>query len=203
MRVADVLLQEPWVQTIPEIPTINPDVLIITGHSRRGKTALLAGAYDDRFTMVVPNGSGCGGAGSFLIQGQGSETLASITSQNRYKSWFHNDFGRFGGKEADLPFDQHFLRALVAPRPILSTDGIDDLWANPPGTQAMYEATQKIYDFLNVGKNNAIHFRSGGHGFLEEDFTVLLDYADHLFFGKSVTSDFYTVPFNLHILYED
>ncbi|MBD3342247.1 MAG: hypothetical protein GF353_24315, partial [Candidatus Lokiarchaeota archaeon] len=69
MRVADYLLGESWVYAPDGIPHIDAEALIVTGHSRRGKTALLAGAIDERFKMVVPNGSGCGGAGSFLVQG--------------------------------------------------------------------------------------------------------------------------------------
>ena len=59
-------------------PDADATKLIITGHTRRGKTALLAGAMDERFAMVVPNGSGCGGTGSFLVQGSISETIQFI-----------------------------------------------------------------------------------------------------------------------------
>ena len=112
-------------------PDINADQAVITGHSRTGKAALLAGALDDRFALVVPNGSGCGGAGTYRNAPKGVETLKLITLPNRWKSWLQKDFGRFGDQEARLPFDQHFMRALVAPRPVLSTDGLDDRWANP------------------------------------------------------------------------
>lgn len=199
MRVADYLLGEPWV-TAPagrEFPATNASCLVVTGHSRRGKTALLAGAMDERFTMVDPNGSGCGGAGSFLVQGPGCETLASITSEFRFKAWFHEDFGRFGNREAELPFDQHFLRALVAPRVILSTDGLGDKWANPLGTQAVYEASQPVFDFLGASANNALHFREGGHGFLPADFEVLVAFMERAVLGNaSATGDFYMTPFD-------
>jgi (4-O-methyl)-D-glucuronate---lignin esterase len=196
MRVADYLLGEPWVSSPINAPNADPDKLIVTGHSRRGKTALVAGAFDERFDFVDPNGSGCGGAGSFFVQGVNSETLGSITSALRYKSWFQEDFGIYGGMEAALPFDQHFMRALVAPRIILSTDGSDDLWANPIGTQAVFEAAQPVFDFLNVSDHNAIHFREGGHGFLAEDFKALMDFADKTLLGKNVAGNFYMTPYN-------
>ncbi|MHA1731896.1 MAG: alpha/beta hydrolase family protein [Promethearchaeota archaeon] len=197
MRVADYLLGEPWVDAPSGIPDIDPGKLVVTGHSRRGKTALIAGAFDERFSMVDPNGSGCGGAGSFLVQGAGCETLESITSSARFKSWFKADFGKYGHNEGDLPFDQHFIRALVAPRALISTDGLGDKWANPIGTQAVYEASQPVFDFLGVPENNAIHFRDGGHGFKEEDFSVLLDFADKALQGRDVTGDFYMEPFEM------
>ena len=198
IRVADFLLNESWVDAPDGVPNVDPNVLIITGHSRRGKTALLAGALDERFTMVVPNGSGCGGLGSFLVQGFFSETIESIASPHRYKSWFQEDFGEnYGGKENTLPFDQHFLRALVAPRIILSTDATEDFWANPIGTQAIYEATNPVYEFLNATMNNTIHYRSGGHAFTAHDFEVLLNLSDKLLLGKIITGDFYMTPYNI------
>jgi len=195
MRVADYLLGEIWVNAPDGIPNVNPGKLIVTGHSRRGKTALLAGALDERFAMVVPNGSGCGGAGSFLVQGIFGEKLADITSVFTWKSWFQKDFSQYAGREIDLTFDQHFLRALVAPRIVLSTDGIGDLWANPSGTQAVYEATIPVFAFLGALNNNAIHYRGGFHAFSEEDFNVLLDFADKMLLGKDITGDFYMTPF--------
>ncbi|MFX0100499.1 MAG: hypothetical protein ACFFCS_13075 [Candidatus Hodarchaeota archaeon] len=199
MRVADYLLGEAWVDTgVAYVPSIDPGILVVTGHSRRGKTALLAGAMDERFTMVVPNGSGCGGAGSFLVQGPACETIAIITSSILYKAWFKEDFGRFACKEADLPFDQHFLRALVAPRVMLSTDSMDDFWSNPTGTQAVYDASMPVFDFLNASSHNGIHYRNGDHDFLLRDFTVLLDFADTMLRGITRDGDFYMHPYSFN-----
>ncbi len=195
MRVIDYLLGEIWVSAPDGCPNVDSDKLIVTGHSRRGKTALLAGALDERFGMVVPNGSGCGGAGSFLVQGIFCETIAFITADWLYKAWFQKDFNKYAGRESKLPFDQHFLRALVAPRIILSTDGIGDLWANPTGTQAIYQATIPIYEFLGAKNNNSIHYRGGFHAFSEEDFSVLLDFADKMLLNKDISGEFYMTPF--------
>ncbi len=202
MRVADVLLNESWVSLDEggesfSLPEVKEEALIVTGHSRRGKTALVAGAFDERFDMVCCNGGCAGGAASYLVLGPGAETLEAITAKDRYHYWFQEDFGEYANKEKELPFDQHFMRALVAPRVMLTTDGIDDLWANPLGVQAVYEAAQPVFDFLNVPKKNGIHFRSGGHGFKEEDFSVLLNFAGrHLLGDESIHDDFYMTPFN-------
>ncbi|MEX2715290.1 MAG: hypothetical protein Q6353_019995 [Candidatus Sigynarchaeum springense] len=196
MRLADYLLGEPWVDIgTAYAPNIDPGILAITGHSRRGKTALLAGALDERFTMVVPNGSGCGGAGSFLVMGPACETIATMTSSMLYKAWFKEDFGRFAWNEAQLPFDQHFLRALVAPRLMLSTDALDDFWANPVGTQAIYDASMPVFDFLNASARNGIHYRDGGHDQTLADFGVLLDFADTMLRGIIRPTNFYMRPF--------
>lgn len=186
MRVADHLLT---------LPMVDAKKLVVTGHSRGGKTALLAGALDERFALVVPNGSGCGGAGCFRIQDEKSETLAQITDPERFSYWFHPRFREFMDRETRLPFDQHFLKALVAPRALLSTEAYGDLWANPIGTQATYLAAQPVFDLLGVPQNNAIHFREGKHDQNAEDWTALVDYADQVFFGKENGIDFKKLPF--------
>lgn len=176
------------------LPQVDGDKVAITGHSRAGKAALLAGAMDERFALVNPNGSGCGGAGLFRILGPFSENLGAITHPSRFQEWFQKDFRAFVGKEAHLPFDQHFMRALVAPRPVLSTDGTEDCWANPLGTQLNYLAAQPVFDFLGVPENNALHFRPGEHDHTDADFRALLDFADWKFFGKKPATTFNVLP---------
>jgi hypothetical protein len=198
MRVADYLLAEDWVEAPDGFPNVREDALIVIGHSRRGKTSLIAAAFDERFSMVDCNGGGIGGAGSYLVMGSQSESLASITSPFVYFYWFQKDFGKYAYRESALPFDQHFLRALVAPRIMLTTDGFDDLWANPLGTQAVYEAAQPVFNYLGNGLNNTIHFRPGGHGFLEEDFSTMLNLSDSRLLGiGGLIGDYYMTPFDM------
>jgi hypothetical protein len=186
MRVIDYLMT---------LEIVDKEKIAFTGHSRGGKTALLAGALDERITLVAPNGSGCGGAGCYRVQGENSETLADITDPRRFGYWFHPRFKSFAGKETRLPFDQHFLKALVAPRALLSTDALGDLWANPLGTQQTYLAAQPVFDFLGAGDRNGLHFREGGHAQNEEDWRALVDFADKVFFGKDVKRRFDILPF--------
>ena len=176
------------------LPEIDADRIIITGHSRTGKAALLAGVLDERVAMVVPNGSGCGGAGTYRYAQKGSETLKFITLESRFKSWFQKDFAQFSKKEFRLPFDQHFMRALVAPRLILNTDALGDAWANPAGTQIAWMAAQPVFEFLGVPQNNLCHFREGGHDQLPLDYEVLLDVADWYFKDKPLTREFSALP---------
>jgi hypothetical protein len=185
MRTVDYLLT---------LDVVDKSKIAVTGHSRGGKTALLAGALDDRFALVAPNGSGCGGAACFRIQGATCEKLSVITDPERFGYWFTPRFRDFADKETHLPFDQHFLKALVAPRALLNTDALDDHWANPKGTQATYIAAQSVFNFLHAGSKNGIHFREGGHEHSAEDWTALADYADLQFFGKKVERKFNALP---------
>ncbi|MBN2309766.1 MAG: acetylxylan esterase [Candidatus Hydrogenedentes bacterium] len=167
----------------------------ITGHSRAGKVALLAGALDERIAVVAPHASGAGGAGSYRIVGNGSETLALITEPERFHYWFHPRLAGFAGKEERLPFDQHFLRALVAPRTVVSVEGLGDKWANPLGTQQMYVAAQPVFDFLGASDKNGIYFRPGGHDMTMEDWDVLLDVAGHFLLAEPAARDYTQLPY--------
>ena len=157
--------------------------IAFTGHSRGGKTALLAGAMDERIALTVPNGSGCGGSGCYRVMGEKSETLDDITKPERFSYWFAAGVRDFAGKESKLPFDQHFLKALVAPRALLTTDALGDLWANPYGTQVTQRAAEEVFDFLGAKEKIGMHFRQGGHAQNEEDWLALVDFVDKVFYG--------------------
>ena len=183
-RVADYLLS---------LPFVDRRHVAITGHSRGGKATLLAGVIDTRFTLVAPNASGCGGAGGFRAQADKSEDIGAILKNFPY--WFAPDFGQFIGHTDRLPFDQHTLKALVAPRALLTTEGPDDLWANPAGTQQTYEAAKEVYAFLGVPERIGIHYRPGGHAHNAQDWNALLDFADQQFFHKTPSRRFDQTPF--------
>ena len=160
MRVVDYLLT---------LDSVDRKRIAFTGHSRGGKTALLAAALDERIAVVIPNGSGAGGAGSYRVQGKNAESLDAITDPKRFSYWFHPRRRTFVGQENRLPFDQHFLAALVAPRALLATEASGDLWANPSGTQQIYLATKEVYRFLKAGSKIGLHVREGEHNQSVED----------------------------------
>lgn len=182
-RVADYLLT---------LPQVDGKRLIATGHSRGGKAALLAGALDERFALTAPNNSGCMGAGNTRFPHEG-ETLERIVTVFPY--WFSPRLKEFIGKEDRLPFDQHELKALVAPRALLTTEGMGDTWANPPGTQMTHQAAKLVYDFLGAGDKIGVVFRPGGHGHTPEDWTALFDFADAKLLGKTVKRPFDTLAY--------
>jgi dienelactone hydrolase len=167
--------------------------VIVTGHSRGGKAALLAGALDERIALTCPNGSGAGGAGSYRVRGPNCEGLDAIAKA--FPFWFNQRFQGFVGKTDRLPFDHHELRALVAPRAQLSTEALGDIWANPSGTQACYLGAKEVYKFLGAGQKIGIHFREGKHDHNAEDFAALLDFADQQLSGKTVAGKFEQLAF--------
>lgn len=159
--------------------------IAVSGHSRGGKAALLAGALDERFRLVNANGSGAGGAGSFIISGPKCETLELITRPDRFGYWFHPNLRKFKDDTRLLPLDQHFLKALIAPRALICTEAVDDLWANPKGCKATSLAAQQAYQWLGAEEKNGLHFRSGGHANDPRDWKVFLQFALWHFEGKT------------------
>jgi len=170
------------------LPLIDADRIATTGHSRGGKAALLAGATDERIKLAAPNNSGCGGAGSFHYPDPGGEGLDDIMRAFGY--WFSPRLREYVGRAEELPFDQHAVLALIAPRALLTTEARGDIWASPQGTRRMHEAALPAYQLLGKEQAIGIHYRDGGHGHTRGDWSVLLDFADFVFFDKPTTRDF-------------
>jgi len=124
---------------------VRDDAIAVTGHSRRGKAALLAGALDDRIDLVAPHQSGTGGGA--LSRDNSQETVAAINEA--FPHWFNDLFPAFAGRPVRLPVDQHQLLALVAPRPLIDTEGARDYWANPGRAYDAVRAAAPVYDVLD------------------------------------------------------
>jgi hypothetical protein len=183
-RCVDVLLTFDYV---------DKEKITITGHSRGGKAALLAGATDTRVALTVPNNSGCGGAGCYKFQAPKSEDIVAITKS--FPFWFGPRFVSFIGHIDQLPIDQHDVKALCAPRALLETEALGDLWANPPGSRQTYLAAKEVYKFLGIPEKIGIFYREGKHEHNADDWNVLLDFADQLYFGKKSDRNFDANPF--------
>ena len=175
-----------WLVTLP---AVDGEGVIVVGHSRLGKTALWAGACDQRFAMVVSNESGCGGAA--LSRRNYGETVGVITS--RFPHWFCPSFGSYAGRELELPVDQHTLLAMIAPRPLYVASAEGDRWADPRGEFLSAEAVGpvwKLYGREGLGRRDypalgesvgdfvRYHVRGGKHDLLLEDWQHFADMAD-------------------------
>jgi hypothetical protein len=168
---------------------IDKDRIAVVGHSRNGKTALLAAAFDERIALAIPHQAGCGGTAP--SRGKVGESVKQINTS--FPHWFNDEFTKFNEQVDRLPFDQHELIALVAPRPVLLTNAVEDTWANPAGQFEMLKAADKVYRFLGAGGLEAdqmpetgklidstlgYYIRPGKHSMGKEDWQVFLDFAD-------------------------
>lgn len=157
------------------IPMVDAHRVAITGHSRGGKTVEIAAATDTRIAAVGDNNSGCCGFGCHRVRGDGCERIEDIT--RNFPFWFNKNFDKWSGREAELPFDQHFLAALIAPRPLLFAVAFGDTWSNPIGACETYRATLPVYELLGAADNLGIVYREGGHAHLTEDWVRFLEFA--------------------------
>ena len=173
------------IDALVEDDRIDPKKIVVTGHSRYGKAALVAGAFDERIALTVPSHSGCAGSAPFRFIFGNSEQLQNIVGFAPH--WFRPDFNRFADKVDELPLDQHLLKALVAPRALLATEGTEDAWTNPEGSQLTNLAAAEVYKFLDAGDQLSIRFRPVGHIPSSED---LIEFGNHVFFDKPLSAEF-------------
>lgn len=184
---------------------IDRDRIVVTGHSRLGKAALLAAAMDERIAVAIPHQAGTGGSGPSRVKppatpppprrnGSPAKPPETVKNLNEaFPFWFNATYREFNAQPERLPFDQHCLVALCAPRPVLFTNGRADTWINPEGQFEVLRAAAPVYRFLGAGDFAATalppdgklidsklgyYIRSGGHTLLPEDWTVFLDFAD-------------------------
>ncbi|PQE08290.1 carbohydrate esterase family 15 protein [Rutstroemia sp. NJR-2017a BVV2] len=141
---------------------INPQRVGVTGCSRNGKGALVAGAFVQRIALTLPQESGSGGDASWRISdsiGSSTQTASEIIGEN---VWFSTLFNPFVSRIPTLPFDHHELAALVAPRPLLAIENTDYVWLGPLSSFGAMTAARYIYQAL--GATQAFGFSQvGGH----------------------------------------
>ncbi|MFM7114085.1 MAG: acetylxylan esterase, partial [Planctomycetota bacterium] len=112
---------------------------------------------------------------------------------DRFPHWFNSRFKEFNERPEKLPFDQHHLVSLVAPRPVLFANAVEDSWANPAGQFEVLRAADPVYRLLGAGGCDAREMpalgtltagklgywiRPGKHEMKTDDWRVFLEFAD-------------------------
>jgi hypothetical protein len=182
-RVADYLVTD---------PAIDGNSLIITGLSRRGKSSMIAAAFDDRL-MGAPVVTGGGGTGAYRFAGPGrSETLDIM--QKKYPNWFSPNLHEFWGQAEKLPFDQHWFLALSAPQPFIALEGMADHISLPEAVRQSFLGAKPAYALFGAEDRLGVNYGDHGHTFTQDDWTALLDFADIHLRGMKVDRSFDHFP---------
>ncbi|MBQ6555388.1 MAG: acetylxylan esterase [Firmicutes bacterium] len=181
MRILDFL------ETRPEIDSSK---VAVCGHSRLGKTALVTGALDERFSITYSNDSGCSGAA--ITRNKIGETIANI--HNSCPHWSCYNYAKYRNNEDVMPFDQHYLGALIAPRAMYIASAEEDKWADPDSEYLCAVASSAFYEKLGVTGfvhpdrlpvagdvfhegNIGYHLRKGSHYFSRTDWVIFMQFA--------------------------
>jgi hypothetical protein len=177
----------------------DPSKIGVIGHSRLGKTALVTGAFDERFTFVCANDSGCSGAALSRGRCDGGESIKTI--YERFPYWFCPNYKQYVENETNMPFDQHCLLSLVAPRVAYVGGAIEDVWADNENQFLNCVASSKVwalYDKKGVIAPDRLpvcgdvftdgevgfHLRSGKHYLSRTDWLVYISAIKKYFYEK-------------------
>ena len=170
-------------------PRLDKSCVTVCGHSRLGKTALLCGATDQRFTFTYSNNSGCSGAA--MTRDKMGETVEVISRV--FPHWFCTGYRQYADREHEMPFDQHYLIASVAPRYAYVASAEQDTWADPYSEMLSCVAATPAYEALGLdgilcedrlpeagdrwhAGSIGYHLRAGEHYFGREDWNTVMDF---------------------------
>ena len=159
------------------LDTVDRDNVAVVGHSRLGKTALVAAAFDERFRFVHANNSGTGGAALYAMENERSEHIFDLLKAFPY--WFCENFQKYVGKERELLYDQDVLLSLIAPRIVSIGSAETDFWANPAAERKSVENARK--QWVEMGETEekvGYYIRKGNHYFSREDWDKFLSFFD-------------------------
>ena len=168
-------------------PRFDNEATAVWGHSRNGKSALLAGVTDPRVDLVIAHQAGTGG--TTLTRSYEGESVADITEG--YGFWFAPRYAEYSDNEAAIPVDQHQLIALMAPRPLLIGASWRDQWSDPQGSFRAAIGANPVYrlygsdglsqatmDAFNAEADIAMFMRPGLHGVHGEDWDYFVQFMD-------------------------
>ena len=181
------------IDALEKTPEAGIDVhhLGMTGCSRWGKGSLAVGAFDERIALTIPQESGSGGASLWRVGAQvnkqkGKQFVQGLNSAGSEGNWMRTSFKNYDGKENTLPFDQHMLVDMVAPRALLILDNAGQEWLGEVPSNYCGQAAKEVFDALGATENYT-YSQEGGHGHCQlpnGQFDEVKDFINKFLLGK-------------------
>jgi dienelactone hydrolase len=166
------------------LPEVDRRYIALSGHSRNAKQSVIAAAFDERITAVVPSSGNTGEASAWRYTTDPfvTESIEQITTV--FPHWFHPRLRFFAGREDKLPFDQNSLLALIAPRSLLLTCSYTEDQGSDFAYEQTFRALQPVYQFLGAPHNLGLRLRAGPHPTTAGDIEAYVDFLD-VSFGRA------------------
>lgn len=181
------------IDVLEQMPEVGIDVhhLAMTGCSRWGKGALAVGAFDERIALTIPQESGSGGAslwrvGALVNKEKNDNYVQPLSSAGTEGKWMISSFQKYQDKENTLPFDQHMLVSMVAPRALLIIDNAGQKWLGEVPSNYCGQAGKEVFDALGVSENYT-YSQEGGHNHCalpNGQFDEVQDFINKFLLGK-------------------
>ncbi|GAA1665313.1 hypothetical protein GCM10009830_08590 [Glycomyces endophyticus] len=160
----------------------------VTGCSRYGKGAFVAGAFDQRIDLTMPIESGSGGVGAMrsIAQESGSQPLSSAYGE---QPWLGDAFSAYTGNPAGLPVDTHEMVGMIAPRGLFIMDNPHVEWLGARSGAVAALGGAEVYKALGAGANISYHSNTsnGTHCAVRTDWRTPLQQSINAFLKGSGT----------------
>ncbi|KAF8179215.1 hypothetical protein BJ912DRAFT_982925 [Pholiota molesta] len=145
------------IDVLEKTPEANIDLkrLGVTGCSRNGKGAFVAGVFDDRIALTIPKESGSGGEGCWrisdwmLANGTDTQTASEIVRERMVLA----ELRQLRQRRRRAPFGSPHARGLIAPRALFVIDNTGIDWLGPESNFGCMKTANKIWQALGVPDN--------------------------------------------------
>lgn len=189
-RIIDVINDNPQLN-------IDPTRIAVTGCSRNGKGAMVAGAFDERIALTLPQESGSGGDACWRIsrdmlvnQNLLTQTAQEIVGENAWYSAAFDAFGATNYSVGTLPVDHHELAGVIAPRGLYSTSNTDFLWLGDQSSFDCMVTANKIYGALGMASRHGFS-QDGNHAhctFPQDQVPEIQAFYQRFLFGNNAAN---------------
>ena len=174
-RIIDAL------EALPEA-MIDTKHLAVSGCSFMGKMALYSSAFDERIALTIPHESGGGGTISWrysdmLEKRDNTEVENLLHAQGGSDDfpWYASALRQFNQEPDKLPYDQHELIAMIAPRAVLMIESSQVARMGAEAARIDHLAAKEVYKALGIPDRIGVVEENQGHCSWNQNYNPFLE----------------------------